>query len=430
MSYSNNKFELNAQYAGFYQNIVKRDFVSSKLFILLCALTFTVSLLSISYLSNLNHKTSSDQNLNRRFIPTPKLVPLVPFTTKIARTEALKEKNTSKISETSDKKQPDISMLKPKPLARMLAHDIKPPQLLPTLPGLDQRLDRLFEAKKTATAKPAASSHLAVVDFKIKKNLLKDTQKVGLSRSLTNELTRAFSEKLDIKKVRPGDRFTVLYNQLKNGQILAVKYTSRNKVIKVVRLNEGRHKSTFFPLDKLYEATAPASTISLLRKPVKSGRVSSPFQPHRFHPILKRYRAHLGVDYAAAPGSPIFASGNGKITFVGYQHGYGNLVVIQHDSKYSTRYGHMARFAKIKPGTVVKQGQTIGFVGRTGYATGHHVHYEIRIHGKAYNPLTVALPNVHKAPPAISKQRRQEIASKARLLFAKMDELTKKNKNS
>lgn len=428
MPYSIDKFEVNAQYAGFYQNIIKRDFVSSKLFIFLCAFTFTASLISISYLSNLDHrKTHSVQ----RFVSAPELVPISKpeaAPTKMVQAETEKLENTQKIPVIPAEKQLDVLMLKPTPPAKILANDIKPPQLLPAIPNLG----KVLEAKKPETR--TTSGNLAVVDFKIKKSLLKDTKQVGLSRYLTNELTHAFAEKLDIRKVRPGDRFTVLYNKqqgkkIKGGQILAAKYTSRNKVIKVVRLSEGPHKGAFFSLDKLYEGAAPKLTLSLLRKPVKSGRVSSPFQAHRFHPILKRYRAHLGVDYAAAPGSPIIASGNGKVTFVGYQHGYGNLVIIQHDSKYSTRYGHMARFAKIKPGTPVKQGQVIGFVGRTGYATGHHVHYEIRVNGKAYNPLTVALPNMRKALPAISKQRRQEIVSKARVLFAKMDELNKNRKN-
>lgn len=429
MAYSSNKFEIKTQYAEFYQNyqnIVKRDFLSSKLFIFLCALTFTTSLISISYFSNL--RLGLNSNLNYK-LTTPNLPALSTIkVTQFAETQKLKTfEETKKISEMF-KKQLDILMLKPKFSPRVLVNNIKPPELLPAIPSFD--FNRTFEIKKSETTKPNKApnpNQLAVVDFKIKKNLLKDTKRAGFSRFLTNELTRAFSEKLDIKKVQPGDRFTVLYSQ-QQGKILAAKYISRNKVIKVVRLSEGLHKGAFFHMDKLQETTLPKSTVSLLRKPVKSGRVSSPFQAHRFHPILKRYRAHLGVDYAAAKGSPIIASGNGKVTFVGYRQGYGNLVVIQHDKKYSTRYGHMARFSKIKPGSMVKQGQVIGFVGRSGYATGHHVHYEIRVDGKAYNPLTVALPNMRKAvQPTLSKQRRQEIVSKARLLFAKMDELNKKN---
>lgn len=430
MPYSIDKFEVNAQYAGFYQNVIKRDFVSSKLFIFLCAFTFTASLISISYLSNLDRKAHHPA---QTFVSAPELVPVSkpePAKTQIAKAETTKTEKLENIktSEIPAEKQLDVLMLNPKQPEKVLANGSKPPQILPAIPNLERVMDT-----KKPEARPA-SSNLAVVDFKIKKSLLKDTKQVGLSRYLTNELTHAFAEKLDIKKVRPGDRFTVLYNKqegkkVAGGQILAAKYISRNKVIKVVRLSEGPHKGTFFSLDKLYEAAAPKSTVSLLRKPIKGGRVSSTFQPHRFHPILKRYRAHLGVDYAAAPGSPIVASGNGKVTFVGYQHGYGNLVTIQHDKKYSTRYGHMAKFAKIKVGSVVTQGQVIGFVGRTGYATGHHVHYEIRVNGKPQNPLTVALPNMRKTLPTLSKQRRQEIVSKARILFAKMDELKKNRKN-
>lgn len=417
MPYSIDKFEVNAQYAGFYQEVVKREFVSSKRFILLCTFTLVASLLSVSYFSNSERRSHSKS----RFVSTPTLTPVNKTTHKIATPLKL------------DQKTPQIIQNSAKPISHIQLPEkilnkpiqLNNPHILPITPESFPKAILGPNTKKKAAQE--ASSNLAVVDFKVKNNLLKDIKQVGLSHYFTKELTRAFAEKLDLKKVRPGDRFTILYHKhqnqtVKNGQILAAKYISRNKIIKVIRLNEGAHKG-FFSLDKLYESTTKPM-ISLLRKPIKGGRVSSTFQSHRFHPILKRYRAHLGVDYAAAPGSPIVASGNGKITFVGYQHGYGNLVTIQHDKKYSTRYGHMARFAKIKQGSSVRQGQVIGFVGKTGYATGHHLHYEIRVNGKPQNPLTVSLPSVHKQnKPVLSKRHHQEIVSKARMLFAKMDEL-------
>ncbi len=426
-----------AQYAEFYQNTIRRSFLLSKPFVVLCACIFTLALISIAYFSK-----SEEENMLRisqkeisDFTP-PQLTATLPSTPPVV--VASKKKNEiTKTSEStvseplSQLKTTLLTLSTPKTQTvkakKTITNPTPPLSALPAIPQLD--LEQALKAKN----KTPSSSHLAVVDFKIQKSLAKDTKQAGLPRHLSHELTQAFSKTLNFRKIHPGDRFTVLYDKhqtqgkSQKGQILAAQYIGkRNQVIKVVRMNEGPHKNAFFFLDKLYETISPKSNVTLLRKPVKNGRVSSRFQLRRFHPVLKRYRPHLGVDYAAAAGTPIMASGDGKVSFVGSKGGYGNLVIIQHDKKYSTRYGHLARFAKIKVGSVVKQNQVIGYVGKTGHATGHHVHYEIRVNGKPQNPLTVALPNTpKKTAPILSKQHRREITSKAKVLFAKMDELKK-----
>jgi len=119
------------------------------------------------------------------------------------------------------------------------------------------------------------------------------------------------------------------------------------------------------------------------------------------HPILGRMRAHKGVDYAAPTGTPIHAAGDGVIKYHGWENGYGNFVLIQHNKDISTAYGHMSRFAPgLRVGSRVKQGQVIGYVGMTGLATGPHLHYEFRVDGVQRNPQTVTLPKPEPLPAA------------------------------
>lgn len=130
---------------------------------------------------------------------------------------------------------------------------------------------------------------------------------------------------------------------------------------------------------------------TLDRKPMsfKQARISSPFG-RRFHPILRSYRVHWGVDYAAPKGTLVYAAGDGVIQMAKYNGGYGNFIKIRHNSEYSTAYGHMWKFAKgMRPGVRVKQGQVIGYVGSTGRSTGPHLHYEVLQNGKRVNPLKI-----------------------------------------
>ncbi|MQM37250.1 Murein DD-endopeptidase MepM [wastewater metagenome] len=142
---------------------------------------------------------------------------------------------------------------------------------------------------------------------------------------------------------------------------------------------------------------------AFLRTPVNFTRVSSEFNPQRLHPILGTKRPHMGTDYAAPPGTPIKAAGDGRIVHIGRKGGYGNAIVIKHGSRYSTLYGHMRGFRRgLSHGDHVKQGEVIGYVGSSGLATGPHLHYEFRVNGKHRNPRTVKLP---EAEPIQAKYR-------------------------
>jgi len=139
-----------------------------------------------------------------------------------------------------------------------------------------------------------------------------------------------------------------------------------------------------------YDAGGTPLRKAFLKAPLNFRRISSSYSGRRLHPVLKKYRPHHGIDYAAASGTPVSALGDGEILFAGYRGSYGKLVIIKHRNGYSTYYGHLSRIGKgIARRARVAQGEVIGFVGATGLATGPHLHLEIRVAGKPVNPLSL-----------------------------------------
>jgi murein DD-endopeptidase MepM/ murein hydrolase activator NlpD len=174
---------------------------------------------------------------------------------------------------------------------------------------------------------------------------------------------------------------------VKQDRILAAEFVNQDKRHRAVLYTDANGNSAY------YSDTGEAMRKAFLRTPVNFTRISSRFDLARRHPILNTIRAHRGVDYAAPMGTPIRATADGKIRSIGYGSGYGRTVELQHGDSYSTLYAHLSRFARgLERGRAVKQGQVIGYVGRSGLATGPHLHYEFRINGVHRNPLTVALP--------------------------------------
>ncbi len=163
---------------------------------------------------------------------------------------------------------------------------------------------------------------------------------------------------------------------------------------------------------------------AFLRTPVEFARISSRFNLRRKHPILNKIRAHRGVDYAASTGTPIKATGDGTVVHAARKGGYGRTVILKHGGKYSTVYAHLHRYAKgVRTGSRVKQGQIIGYVGKSGLATGPHLHYEFRVNGVHRNPLTVKLPKVE----SISKKALPEFKLKTNPMIVELDRLTGKS---
>jgi murein DD-endopeptidase MepM/ murein hydrolase activator NlpD len=237
-------------------------------------------------------------------------------------------------------------------------------------------------------------------------------EQAGLSDAMVLKLANAFGYDIDFAQdLREGDSFSVVYDdvyregeRLRDGDIIAATFINQGKRYTAIRYTNAAGETLF------YDEAGRALRRSFLRTPVEFTRISSVFSTGRMHPVLGYMRAHKGVDYAAPTGTPIRAAGEGKVVFRGWKSGYGNFVMIQHNSQISTAYGHLSRFANIGVGQRVSQGQTIGYVGMTGLATGPHLHYEFRVNGAHRNPLTVTLPPAEPLPASQLAQFRQKTA--------------------
>lgn len=246
----------------------------------------------------------------------------------------------------------------------------------------------------------------------------------NLSDNLVMELAYVFGWDIDFAlDLRQGDHFTVVYeedyldgNKIGDGDILAAEFTNRGNMYRAVRYTDSDGSSHY------YTPKGESMRKTFNRTPVHFSRISSRFNPNRKHPILKTNRPHQGVDYAAAIGTPILATGDGKVDFVGNKGGYGRTVILSHSGKYTTLYAHMSKFKKgINRGTRVKQGDVIGYLGMSGLATGPHLHYEFRVNGVHRNPLTVALPKAEALP----KKYKNDFNQKSLPLLAQLNNLSK-----
>jgi murein DD-endopeptidase MepM/ murein hydrolase activator NlpD len=214
-------------------------------------------------------------------------------------------------------------------------------------------------------------------------------------KPLVEDLIRIYSYDVDFqRKVQPGDSFEVLFagedeNPAPDGKndVLFASLTVGGETRKYYR-----YQSPDDGLVDYYDETGKSAKKFLVRKPVMLGIMRSGFGVRR-HPILSYTKMHTGVDWAAPPGTPIYASGNGTVDRVGWESGYGKYIRLRHANGYETAYGHMTAFARgIQPGTRVRQGQVIGFVGSTGLSTGPHLHYEILVNGRFVDPMRIRLP--------------------------------------
>ena len=217
--------------------------------------------------------------------------------------------------------------------------------------------------------------------------------KAGLSNAAINQMANAFSYDIDFTQdLRDGDRFQVVYEEiwrdgerLRSGGVVAASFINRGKEFTAVRYQRNGK-------DEYFDLSGRPLKKSFMRMPIEFARISSRFNPRRKHPVLGTVRAHKGVDYAAGTGTPIMAAGDARVSFVGWQNGYGRTVVLDHGNGTTTLYGHMSRFGKYKTGSRVSQGAIIGYVGMTGLASGPHLHYEFRVKGVHRDPLTVTMP--------------------------------------
>lgn len=248
-------------------------------------------------------------------------------------------------------------------------------------------------------------------------------KRAGLSTSLTMELANVFGWDIDFAlDIQKGDAFKVMYEEqlldgkrIGNGKILAAEFTNSGKTFKAVRYTDQDGVTRYYTPD------GRGMQKAFLRSPIEFARISSHFSLGRKHPVLHIIRAHKGTDYAAARGTPIRATGDGKIAFAGRKGGYGNCIIINHSSGYKTLYGHLHNYAKgMRAGTRVNQGDIIGYVGSTGLASGPHLHYEFHLNGQVRNPVTVPLPKA----TSIDKSQLAHFNQATQPLIAELDQFS------
>jgi murein DD-endopeptidase MepM/ murein hydrolase activator NlpD len=216
---------------------------------------------------------------------------------------------------------------------------------------------------------------------------------------LVYALAAIYEYKLDFtREIQPGDAYRVVYERearpdgsARSKKILAAEIVTRGQPFPAIWFDAGSRGSGY------YDSEARPLADGFSRYPVAFPRITSNYNPNRYHPILRQNRAHNGTDFGAPTGTPVMATANGTVTFAGTNGGYGRMIEIRHFNGYTTRYAHLSRFAEgMRVGARVSQKQTIGYVGATGLATAPHLHYELRINGKPVNARTAKLPD---SPP-------------------------------
>ncbi len=231
------------------------------------------------------------------------------------------------------------------------------------------------------------------VEGSIKESFYEAARRQGIPEKLIHEMIMAYSFDVDFQRsLREGDNFGILFsqytdpgtNQQKSGELMHAVLTVNKKPSHIYGFkNKGKLN--------YYDPKGGSVRKGLLRTPVDGARLSSCFGKRK-HPILGYTKNHKGVDFAAPPGTPIMASGDGVIDKIGYNGAYGNYIRIRHTGEYSSAYAHLSRFAKgLRRGMKVRQGQVIGYIGSTGRSTGPHLHYEVIRYSKQINPLSIKM---------------------------------------
>ena len=240
-------------------------------------------------------------------------------------------------------------------------------------------------------------------EFIITDSLYASGKKSNVPDSVLGDLIYIFGWDIDYAyDIRNGDKVRILYEDIYSdsngkliatGDILAAEFVNRGERISVIRFSQ-RGRKDYYTTDSTNVRKA------FLRTPIEFARISSHYNPNRKHPVLNTIRAHKGTDYAAKTGTEVVTTGDGIVKEAKFSRSYGNYIDIMHYNKYLTRYAHLKDFARgIKKGSKVIQGQTIGYVGSTGLATGPHLHYEFHINGKHTDPVKVEPPNAQSINP-------------------------------
>ena len=249
-------------------------------------------------------------------------------------------------------------------------------------------------------------------------------QRAGIPAGILIDVYDLLAFEMDFERdVRAGQKFWVMYEEnfsdgkkVDNGHVLAVSFEALRGNVKMFRFKKSDGTYGY------YDENGNGAIKSLKRTPINNAKITSKFSRNRKHPVLGYTRAHKGVDFRASTGTPIPAAGAGRVIARSYNKGHGNFVKIRHNGSFETLYAHMSKFAKgVNVGTTVKQGQTIGYVGSTGYSTGPHLHYEIIKDGVHVNPMTVKLPAISN----LGKDDKKKFIEYRKILEQGMEQLEK-----
>ncbi|HAY44696.1 MAG TPA: hypothetical protein DCY55_00205 [Gammaproteobacteria bacterium] len=271
----------------------------------------------------------------------------------------------------------------------------------------------------TEQTKPYETEEVYVAGS-INSSLYEAAEQSGVPIPVIMQMVDVFGWDIDFAvALREGDSFRLIYEEfnlagerLDNGNIVAAQFINRGEVYQAFHFIDSEGNANY------YTPEGESMRGTFLRTPVEFSRISSRFSKNRFHPILKKWRSHKGVDYAASNGTPIRATADGTIKQVGNNGGYGKTVIISHAGRFSTLYAHMSGFKKgVRSGSSIKQGETIGYVGSTGLATGPHLHYEFRVDDTHRDPLSYKFP---KASP-VPENDRQAFESHVTIVSAKLE---------
>jgi murein DD-endopeptidase MepM/ murein hydrolase activator NlpD len=280
------------------------------------------------------------------------------------------------------------------------------------------RVQRIADKLVADTTLAPLAAQAVMASGMVSSSLFTATDEAGIPDGVATQLAEIFANDIDFhRELKKGATFSVVYEALTadgepiswgpaTGRVIAAEFINKGQTFSAVWFKDGDTKGGYFGLD------GQSKQRSFLASPLEFSRVTSGFSM-RMHPILNTWKQHNGVDYGAPQGTPVRAIGDGVVEFAGWQNGYGNVIHIDHSGDRSTVYAHLSRI-EVTKGQRVEQGATIGAVGQTGWATGPHLHFEVKIDGRQQDPLLVAQTSEAAVVAPAAKQRFGQLAQSAR----------------
>ncbi len=280
-------------------------------------------------------------------------------------------------------------------------------------------IDRIGDGFSASELPAEITRRIEARSGEVRSSLFGATDAAGIPDNVASQISDIFAGDIDFHRdLRRGDRFTVVFEMdyhggraIRSGRVLAAEFTNRKKTYRAVWFEDSIGRGGYYTPEGMNLRKA------FLRSPLEYSRIASGFGIRR-HPILQQWLAHKGIDYAAPAGTRVKATGDGRVEFAGRKSNYGLLVELRHNGGYSTYYAHLSRFARgVRPGARIAQGDIVGYVGQTGWATGPHLHYEFHVNNQNRNPLTMAFPAANPVPA----QQLAEFRRAAEPLAARLD---------